>query len=51
MKQKPKIPNPKFQAPGKIQGPNPKWTLRCSFGAWDLVLLWSLEFGFWNFEG
>src|SRR5947209_16741902 len=47
-KTKAKTPNIKLQAPEKLQTSKSK-SLRCRlFGAWDLVFLWSLEFGAWS---
>src|SRR6202790_2988399 len=40
-------PNPKFQAPGNLQDPKLKKTVRALFGCWTLELAWDLELGIW----
>src|SRR5260370_11529531 len=40
-----KAPKPKLQAPEKSQNQNSSGSRRSGFGAWFLVLLWSLDFG------
>jgi len=49
-----KAPNPKNQAPKKLQIPNPKNSADVSAffftGAWGLMFLWSLGLGAWNFN-
>src|SRR2546428_778055 len=55
--QRRKAPIPKFQAPEKLQAPNPNLVFqarlrawfRCSLGRWCLGILWSLELGLWCF--
>src|SRR5262245_26004552 len=44
-----KASSTKHQASGNLQAPNTKLH-GCSFGAWCLVLRWSLELGGWNFR-
>jgi hypothetical protein len=39
------IPNPKLQAPKKLQFPNSKHARRSLFGIWSLGFLWFLGFG------
>ncbi len=42
-------PNPKLQTPGKFQASIPKECHRAvGFGAWNVELPWSLEFGAWS---
>ncbi|MBM3890414.1 MAG: hypothetical protein FJ388_14980, partial [Verrucomicrobia bacterium] len=47
-----KTPNPKLQAPKKLQVPSSKTTCRCRcwFEAWSLKFLWGLGFGVWSFH-
>jgi outer membrane lipoprotein-sorting protein len=46
-----KAPNPKFQAPMKLQNSSSKRSRRAiRFGAWCLLFLWSLELGAWSFN-
>jgi hypothetical protein len=41
----------KHQHPGSREIPNHKHQAARVFGAWSLVLLWSLELGFWCLRG
>src|SRR5206468_3216649 len=39
----------KLQVPKGTALPGMTWCGLLCFGAWDLVILWSLEFGIWDF--
>jgi hypothetical protein len=44
-----KAPSTKLQHPENFQAPNIN-KAASQFGAWSLVLLWSLEVGAWSFS-
>jgi hypothetical protein len=44
------IPNPKIQAPKKLQIPNFKRGIARVFGLWKLGFVWDLELGAWDFS-
>src|SRR5438093_12910452 len=50
MKDAGKAPNSKHQAPEKHQSSSSNTTAQVVIGDWSLVLLWSLDFGAWNFS-
>jgi hypothetical protein len=43
------LPNPKPQAPNKLQIPNSNPEARRLFGFWALGFVWDLGFGTWDF--
>src|SRR5215510_7218989 len=52
MTKKTEAPNPKLQAPGRLQYPSSKipGARVYPFGIWCFVLLWNLKFGAWCFS-
>ena len=45
-----KAPNPKLQAPKKLQIPSSKILVPHRFGNWNLFGIWDLGFGIWDFR-